>query len=392
MTESHPVDIYINQIQLKNFRKYEDVSIDLSYPLVIITGKNGSGKTSILEAITLMSTLKSFRNVSDRDMIKFNKNFYTITLDFFSEFENKLHMGFALEEKGRKQTRVMSKNREKIEKIKDFIGLFNAVVFSPDDLQIVERSPSERRSYFDSVISMVSSDYISNLQKYKRVIQLRSKVLHAPSVDDNYLKAMDKELIYLGSAIQQKRVDFVSKFKEAFRNYISIISNGCDSWFLEYSPSIVSGECQDVYSSEIQKSRLNDKRLRQTTRGIHRDRYYIYDSGNENSELQISASQGQKRSVVLALKMSQYEFSIKEKGMKPVLLIDDVLTELDDYRKSSFIHFLNQTGQTIITTTSADHLNVYLNQVGSRCDYIVYEFNADGSGLKILDNRRSYER
>jgi len=351
---------------MENFRIYESRKFQFDGDIVIFVGKNGVGKSSVLEAISILGNLKSFRAAADRDLIKYGSNQYFVEMEYESQGSKyKLGLGFGKKSPGEKKfDRRMRVNSEIIEKISEFIGKFQTVIFAPDDINIIESGPLERRRFVDMLLSTIHNDYLVSLQNYRRLLKLRSAFFakSGRNIDEQYLSSFDIELVKSGATIQQYRKNFVEDFQVIFDNYVKTISSGKDKWSIKYQPSIEGGENPDVLKKSLINARLDDMRYRQTTRGIHRDRILFVNDEKNLIDISKNGSQGQKRTAVLALKMSQFVFTRNMKSEKPVLLIDDVPNDLDIERRKKFIEFLQDAGQAFITATELTALNDFIEQ------------------------------
>jgi len=368
----------LKKINLTNFRIYSNIEIKTDYDILFLTGPNGAGKTSILEAISMAGTLRSFRKCVDKDMIKWNSDFYAVDIDFLENKDiHNLHLGYGKPPNHDKTTRSLRYNKEKLNKISDFVGKFQTVVFSPDDIEIIDTTPAERRRFIDITLASVDNKYINNLQKYKKSLQLRSFLLRnnrSTPIDKNYLNSIDSEMIPAGIYIQQKREEFIKQFQPYFEKYVALISNERDKWQIKYNPSVKDLNSVEEYKKTLEKSLPDDLRLRKTTKGNHLDRLIFHVPDSPGLELKQTASQGQKRTAALALKMAQFSYAKEASHKTPVCLIDDVLNELDKNRRLSFLRFLSEIGQAIITTTDMSGLgdfqkNMKTNSMG------VFEIN-----------------
>jgi len=331
---------------------------------VIFIGANGAGKSTILEAISLMSSLKSFRGANDKDMIQHDCSRYLVELEYESiSGMHKMSMGFGGADRNDKTERRMRIDENSANRISDFIGHFQTVVFAPDDINIIEGGPGERRRFIDIVLASLHTEYLVSLQSYKRILKLRSACFYKAGgrADEKLVASMDHDLIKFGCIIQKTRNEFLSEFEGIFSRLVNYVSSGSDAWKIRYQPSIKDGNVSEKYRSAIESTRAEDMKMRQTTHGIHRDRILFTDQKSGENDISRVGSQGQKRTVVLALKMAQFEYTKKRKSEKPVLLIDDVLNELDIERRKKFITFLHDAGQAFITATDISALNDFIN-------------------------------
>ncbi|MDH4263467.1 MAG: DNA replication and repair protein RecF [Spirochaetia bacterium] len=362
----NPHSLSIQNIRLENFRIYKSKKFNIDGDLVIFVGSNGIGKTSIIEAIAILSNLKSFRGVHDKELIHHGSSQYMVELGYSNKSGlHKISMGFGNRSDDKKVERRMRFDGEAINKISEFIGKIQTVVFAPGDINILDSGPEERRRFIDIVLSSLHTDYLQSLQQYKKLLKFRSAYFHKSGnkFDEKYITALNIELIKYGLKIQNYRKTFIEEFQIIFSNYIHSISNDRDFWQIKYVPSINNGHEMKVYQDSIHEARLNDIRYKQTTRGIHRDRIQICNDKNKNmseNDISIVGSQGQKRTAVLALKMAQYEYTKVRTIEKPVLLIDDVLNELDLDRRKKFIDFLQDAGQAFITATDISALEEFI--------------------------------
>ena len=243
-----------------------------------------------------------------------------------------------------------------------FLQLF----FLTDDIRVLDANPNRKRKFFDYLISSSSSEYIHALQQYQKALKLRSSYLHNAyfnnkKIDPIYLESIDSILAGHGFYIQETRKTFIQGFNIYFQKYVQQISNGDDNFHIQYQPSLKQVENKSHYIEALKSSWEQDYERRHTTKGIHRDIFYFIKKEN-NIDLQNIASQGQKRTVALAVKMAQFDFTLNKINSKPVLLIDDVLNELDFHRKKHFILFLSEIGQALITTTDVHNMKEFIEQ------------------------------
>lgn len=391
MTTPEQFHLRLKHLKLRNFRNYVKLDLEIQGRLVFFTGNNGAGKTSILEALGLLSNLRSFRGASDRDMIHWNEDHYAMELLYEGPAgDSALRLGYGLTGETKKSwQRRMSSGGKRIERVGEYIGKFNTVVFSPGDLHIMEGSMGERRKYIDMVISTLNPSYLEALQNYRRALAMRSKVLGThKGHDTSYIEAISAELAKSGAYIQKERLLFLEKFSPHFEAFVRRISAQKDSWVIRYLPSIESGASFEGYREALTKALPNDLLRRHTTRGVHRDRLMFHPAGEKRLEIKEIASQGQKRTAALALKMAQFAYTGEATHRTPVLLIDDVLNELDIQRRESFISFLNETGQSLITTTDISALKSFIEQKKKEMPVLIYELSHGENGethIKLLE-------
>ncbi|MCS6971898.1 MAG: DNA replication and repair protein RecF [Leptospiraceae bacterium] len=353
------------ELSLTNFRNQKSLRLKFSHGLIFLTGKNGSGKTSVLEAIGLISFLRSFRKATDRDMLCFGTPYYRIECSFSvhgTAQQAAIAFGRNSEDPRAATVKKYWLNGQEV-KAAGLIGRLACVVLTPDDIGILDGEHSERRRFLDLLLSTLSPGYFSALQQYHRALKLRSQALQSRA-DEGVLGAIDRELASHGMEILNRRREFLPEFAEYFNHNVHKISSAKDNWQMCYRGTTDQLASIDDYLAMLRAQRAHDLRLRQTTCGVHRDRLYFFADGNAEREIRSTASQGQKRTAALALRMAQYFYLGHKLRLRPVLLIDDVLNELDLNRRAAFIEFLRDTGQVFFTTTDLTGMQDFLAALG----------------------------
>lgn len=364
-----PIAAQVQDLKLVNFRNAVKAEYVFSPGLTFITGDNGAGKTTVLEAVGLISFLKSFRVALDRELIRFGAAFYRIESSFSANStEARVSVSFGKNpaDATAKDVKKYSLDGRTNEKAAAIIGKLPTVVLSPDDMRIIAGDHTDRRRFLDLLLSMLYPGYFQALQQYHRALKLRSQALKSRP-DEAVLVAIDRELAQSGLAILQKRQNFIPEFTAPFNENVAKISVGRDSWRIDYAGNTKGVESVDGYMAMLKSTRANDLRLRQTTAGVHRDRiFFLADS----HDIRSVGSQGQKRTAALALKMAQFSYMQSKLGSTPVLLIDDILNELDLSRRASFIEFLGSgsVGQVLFTTTDLVGMQDFLKGMEQRTE------------------------
>lgn len=338
------------KLSLKNFRNYLAQDFDLSEGINIFHGENAQGKTNLLEAIYLLCVGKSYRALKDQELIKWEEH------DFFlkgiGEKEKRtltIEVSFSLLSK--KKIKI---NGQEQKKISSLLGLLKAVIFSPKDLQLIQGAPSERRKFLDMEISQVSPKYHYDLQQYYRSLQQRNNLLK--NIRENkqnisILDIWDDQLIELGSKIIEKRQECLRKIAILARLIHRKITIQEESLELKYISSLGEEDSQDI--KHIFKKKLVMLRKEEIYRGLtligpHRDDFSSFING---IDVKTFCSQGQQRTAVLSLKLAELEFMKSESGEYPLLLLDDVMSELDQVRREHLLKVVRNKIQTFITTT-----------------------------------------
>ena len=335
----------IKSIELKNFRNYEELNLNLDGGTNILYGDNAQGKTNILESIYVSGTTKSHKGSRDKEMIRFGENEAHIRT-----MVEKNQMSYQIDMHLKKnRSKGIAINGVPIRKASELFGVLNMVFFSPEDLNIIKNGPSERRRFLDSEICQLDKIYLSDLTKYNKVLNQRNKLLKDmvfhPDLE-NTLSVWDMQLISYGRRIISRRRRFVEELNEIVRGIHESISGGREQLTLTYEPDIEEAFFED----ELNRAKEKDRKYCSTSVGPHRDdiSFFIGDI-----DIRKFGSQGQQRTSALSLKLSEIELVKRCIHDTPVLLLDDVLSELDSNRQN---YLLNSIGniQTIISCTGLD--------------------------------------
>ena len=346
----------IKKLKVENFRNLENLDIEFSEGINIIYGNNAQGKTNIIESIYIFSFGKSFRANKDIELLKFDKEYFLSNIKIMKK-DRELEMDFGFDKISNKK--MIKVNGVIQKKVSDIIGKLNVVVFKPEDIKIVTDSPSIRRKYIDYLISSISKSYLENITKYKKVMEERNNLLkeiklrlkgskNLDETDSNFLDVYDKLLSKLNCEIYNERKRVIEKLNNyIYGIHLKLTENYINNEKLHIKyVSNVEEDIQKMYNDLI-KSRLNDINKGYTSFGIHRDDYII---SINSLDVSIYGSQGQKKSSIISLKLSELKVIEEVIGEKPVLLLDDYMSELDERRRLKFLDIIEDI-QIIITTT-----------------------------------------
>ena len=335
----------IKSIELKNFRNYEELNLNLDGGTNILYGNNAQGKTNILESIYVSGTTKSHKGSRDKEMIRFGENEAHIRT-----MVEKNQMSYQIDMHLKKnRSKGIAINGVPIRKASELFGVLNMVFFSPEDLNIIKNGPSERRRFLDSEICQLDKIYLSDLTKYNKVLNQRNKLLKDmvfhPDLE-NTLSVWDMQLISYGRRIISRRRRFVEELNEIVRGIHESISGGREQLTLTYEPDIEEAFFED----ELNRAKEKDRKYCSTSVGPHRDdiSFFIGDI-----DIRKFGSQGQQRTSALSLKLSEIELVKRCIHDTPVLLLDDVLSELDSNRQNYLLNSIHDI-QTVITCTGLD--------------------------------------
>jgi len=335
----------VKQIELHNFRNYENLKLPLSDKVNIFYGDNAQGKTNILESIYVCSTTKSHKGSKDRDMIKLG--------------EEEGHIRMHLEKKGvpHRIDMHLKKNKTKgvaidgipIRKSTELFGLMNVVFFSPEDLSMIKNGPGERRRFMDLELCQLNKLYLYYLSNYNKILNQRNNLLKQISYNNSLhdtLDIWDQQLCDYGSKIIDGRAQFITEMNELVEEIHGTLSGGKEKLSIRYEPSVSAAEMEE----KLKKTREQDCYRKSTGYGPHRDDISFF-IGEEN--LKLFGSQGQQRTAALSLKLAEIELVRKKIGENPVLLLDDVLSELDRKRQHQLLNSMEGI-QTMITCTGLE--------------------------------------
>ncbi len=343
----------IKSLELADFRNYENLKLDFSSGTNILYGDNAQGKTNILEAIYVCATTKSHKGSKDKEIIRFGKeeaHIRTILERDMAEYRVDMHLR-------KNKSKGIALDGQKIKRASDLIGRLNIVFFSPEDLGIIKNGPSERRRFMDMELCQLDQIYLNSLSKYNKLVIERNKVLKDlfdHPENSVLLDVQDKQLCEYGSVIIKAREKFIRELNEIISPIHEKLTGNKELLSVYYEPNVGVNE----FESKIRQSRKKDTYAKQTTVGPHKDDFsFIIKKPSEAEidgiDIRKYGSQGQQRTASLSLKLSEIEIVKRFKKENPVLLLDDVLSELDSNRQN---YLLNTIGdiQTIITCTGLD--------------------------------------
>lgn len=346
--------MHIEQLKLTNYRNYESLDLTFSPEINVLIGENAQGKTNIMESIFVLSMAKSHRTSNDRELIRWDQEYGKIEGDVQRKYGN-LPLELIISKKG-KRARV---NHLEQKKLSDYIGQLNVVMFAPEDLDLVKGSPQIRRRFLDMEIGQISPVYLHDLLKFQKLLKQRNTILRNNRGNVNYQDVMfdiyTEQYVQIAVQIIRKRFYFMELLQKWAEPIHFGISRELETLKISYAT------LKEFHSDQTEKEmemilmeQLMNMRTRELERGItlvgpHRDdlKFFVNDY-----DIQIYGSQGQQRTTALSLKLAEIELVKQEVGEPPVLLLDDVLSELDDFRQSHLLNTIQGAVQTFITTTN----------------------------------------
>lgn len=341
--------MHLNSLSIVNYKSFSQADFELDERINCFVGKNGVGKTNVLDAVYHLAFAKSYFNPITVQNIKHGTDFFVINGDFIKNDKSEKIVVSA--KKGVK--RVVKRNGKIYEKITDHIGLLPIVIISPADRNLIIEGSDTRRKFLDSVISLGNHTYLEKLVHYNKLIQQRNALLKYFNANKTYdsvnLAVYDQQLEPLADYIYQERLTFLEKFTPIFKEYYHHIAQSDEQVHIHYKSDLK----EESLSSLFIKNNQKDMQLQYTSAGIHKDDLHFL---LQDHPIKKFGSQGQQKSFLTALKLAQFDFIKKESGTMPILLLDDIFDKLDESRVAQIINMVNedQFGQIFISDTHKD--------------------------------------
>jgi len=346
----------LKSLQIKNFRNYDKLNISFNPNITIIYGDNGQGKTNLLESIYVLAFTKSHRSFIDKNLIKSNKETANIKGTILNDISYNLEI---LITKNKKQVKI---DNNSVNKLSDYIEKMNIIIFYSDDLELIKGFPSERRKYLNLEISQISPNYYNTINDYNKLLKIRNDYLkqinNGEEIDQNYFKVLTDYIVEKSIFIYQMRHKYIQKLNNVCPNIFKEIS-GKKGFEIIYKPSIdlenlnkdiIRKKLEEAFSNNIEK----EIKVKSTLYGPHHDDFEFH---LKKENLKNYGSQGQQRMAVLALKLSEIQILKNYKKTNPIILLDDVFSELDNDKKNNLLKFIDSEMQVIITTTDLDNID-----------------------------------
>lgn len=350
--------MHIQELSLTNYRNYQDLSVTFDDKVNVIIGENAQGKTNIMEAIYVLAFSKSHRTPRDKELIQWDQNYAKIVGKVY-----KRKQSFPLEIQFSAKGKKAKLNHLEQRRLSDYIGALNVVMFAPEDLNLVKGSPQIRRRFIDMEIGQIQPVYMYHLGQYQKILKQRNHLLkdlqRRKSNNRMMLEVLTEQLIEHASTIIEKRFLFLDLLRQWARPIHKGISRETESLDIKY---VATAEVSELEDKEKIKARYTerfyhmlDKEIDRgnTLVGPHRDDLLFYVN---DKDVQTYGSQGQQRTTALSLKLAEIELIKSEVGEYPILLLDDVLSELDHYRQSHLLHTIQGKVQTFVSTTSVSDI------------------------------------
>lgn len=348
----------LTNIKLKQFRNYTELSLDFSKNLVIFLGNNAQGKTNILESIFALALTRSHRTTNEQELIHWDCAEAYVAGEV-KRGHQQIPLELFLTKKGRK-TKV---NHIEQKKLSSYIGQLNVILFAPEDLSLVKGSPQLRRKFLDMEIGQMNAVYLYDLQQYQKILKQRNQYLkqmaEQKTTDELYLTILTEQLVQAGSKVLLTRQKFTKRLENWANQLHQKISQSKENLTIRYSSTVdftsedSLSTIQEKYQQALDKVKDKEKYRQMTLIGPHRDDLSFFIN---EKDVQTFGSQGQQRTTALSVKLAEIDLMHEETGEYPILLLDDVMSELDDVRQMHLLEAIENKVQTFLTTTTLEHL------------------------------------
>lgn len=345
--------MYVKNISLVNYRNYSNLNIELNKNVNVFVGDNAQGKTNIVESIYYGAFAKSHRTSKDKELINWKSDKAYISL-FIGKTRLDKKIDINILRDGKKAIKV---NNIKVNKIGELFGTFNVVMFSPEDLKVIKEAPNLRRRLLDMELSQINSKYYFNLVQYNKILNERNILLKSKAFSEDVLEVYDIQLIEYADYIISKRLEYIDKINYYGNNIHKEITSGKEKINFKYNSNINLSDYKNNYLIKLKDNILKDREKGLTSVGPHRDDFNVFIN---NIDVKVFGSQGQQRTSILTMKFSSLKIIKEITGEYPVLLLDDVLSELDINRKKYILSTIKDI-QTVITCTGIEDLREYLD-------------------------------
>jgi DNA replication and repair protein RecF len=369
----------VERIELTGFRNYGNLDIRVYPGVNVFYGDNAQGKTNILESIYMCACARSHRTSKDTDIIRHQSDFYSIKLTYMNQVQQEeIVVSFQEADPGNPERaralRTVMHNGSRLPRVADMMGLFHAVIFAPEDLMLVKEGPASRRRYLDLLLSQIRPAYFSDLQTFTRVLSQRNALLkriretRADACSDKELEVWDESMADAGARLILARQGVAARVADVASQEHARISSDTERLLVRYRTvtGIKEGdglhEIAEKYRQRLRQTTRDDAEKGMTAQGPHRD---DLDLGLDGEGLRPFASQGQQRSAVLALKLAELQVLQEETGEPPVLLLDDVMSELDARRRNALVEGMGAS-QVFVTCTDAAHVGGEMKELAAR--------------------------
>ncbi|MDX9727832.1 MAG: DNA replication/repair protein RecF [Bacteroidales bacterium] len=370
--------MHLARLELTNFKNYEEVTLEFSPGFNCFVGNNGVGKTNILDAVHYLSLTKSFFNSSDTLSIRHGEDYFMIKGTFVTDgISDDLHCAFQ-----KQKQKIFRINGKEYQRMSDHVGKYPVVMLSPADSTLITGSSEERRRFLNMIISQYDPPYLEAHMRYNKALMQRNRILRGSGNDvSGLLEIYDEQMAIEAEIIYQSRRKLTENLLPLFRSYYEKISGGAEKVSIRYRSHLCTGE----YLRQLSESRGRDFALQYTTAGIHRDDLIFEIDGHS---ARTTASQGQQKSFIVALKLAKFSLISRMNGFAPALLLDDIFDKFDQTRVQEIIRLAGsgEFGQVFITDTQQDRIHRILDSTG--VDFRLYRIGNNGIEEEISNGSK----
>ena len=367
--------MFLRKLELNNFRNISKIDFEFNKNINIFIGNNAQGKTNVLESIYFLAITRSHRTHNELNLIKNDALYTKVSGTFFDDSKNTHMLSILLNEKGKKVSvdNIMQK------KISNYLSRLNVIMFCPDDLEIIKGTPATRRKFLNIELSQFKKDYVFQLKEYNQVLKQRNEYLKQKNnakFDKTYFSILTEKLVIKNIELVKIRYDFINKINNYLKDVFDKIA-GFGNLEIKYKSVIHEqdlnkADLKDFIINKYNSMFMNELLQKTTLLGCHKDDFKMYLNDLDVTEF---SSQGQQRLSILSLKLAEIEVFVKEKHTKPIILLDDIFSELDEIKKNNIIDYFKEDIQIFITTTDIKDIN---DELKAKSDiYVVDNGNFD---------------
>jgi len=362
--------MHLQTLKLVSFKNYEAAEMQFSEKINCFVGRNGAGKTNILDAIYYLSFCKSYFNANDQQNIRHEDEFFTVH-GFYQRPGMETDQVSCIQK--RRHKKLFQWNKKTYDRLADHIGKIPLVMISPYDRDLINDGSELRRKFIDGVIAQFNPVYLDALIKYNKALGQRNALLkqfaEQKRFDRELLSLWEAQMVQPATIIHQHRKEFLNDFQDIFQHYYGLVSGGNEKVFIQYESNLHESTLQDLLDQNLQR----DRSARFTTVGPHKDDLALLMN---TFPVKKFGSQGQQKSFVIAIRLAQYDFTHKKMGYKPILLLDDIFDKLDDQRVKQLIRLVGEDhfGQVFLTDTQQQRVDKLFEE--SQIDHRIFEVNA----------------
>lgn len=350
--------MYLKRLSAVNFKNYDQVEIEFSSEVNCFVGKNGAGKTNLLDAVHYLSMCKSYLNPVDKQNIRFDENFFVLQ-SVWEKNDKDIDVYCGVKAGSKK---IFKKNKVEYEKLAEHIGQFPSVMISPYDRNLISEGSEIRRKWMDGIISQFDAAFLDAIIKYAKVLVQRNAVLKQMGdfgfFNRESIEVWDQQLIRYGTLIYEKRTQFITEFLPVFQKYYALLSNHNEEVGFDYKSQLTNQNFEVL----LAQNEKQDMRRQYSTVGVHKDDLIFTIKKHPIKKF---GSQGQQKSYLIALRLAQFEWLKMHLGLKPILLLDDIFDKLDNDRVQRLMQLVHnhEFGQVLVTDTDKDRVEAIFSEI-----------------------------